>query len=119
MAEKIISFGVTFEEYKNIKSEAKDAGMSISMFCKSKVINTMFNKYYQLLLKKVNKLPANKKIKFSISDLFENKQWQMIPKGIRLSVGKQFFNMVNKNIIKDVKIEGFGTSKTMRYSKFK
>jgi hypothetical protein len=117
MAEKIISFGVTFEEYKTIESEAKDAGMSISMFCKSKIINTMFNKYYQVLLRKVNELSANKYLKFAISDLFEDRQWKMIPKGIRLSIGKQFFNMVNKKLIKNVKVEGFGTSKTMRYSK--
>jgi hypothetical protein len=117
MAEKIISFGVTFEEYKNIEADAKNEGMSISMFCKSKILNTVFYEYYQLLLKKVNELPANNSIKFAISDLFEYDQWCIIPKGIRLSIGKQFFNMVKNKTIKNVYIEGFGTSKTMRYSK--
>jgi hypothetical protein len=116
MAEKIISFGVTFEEYKNIDSEAKNAGMSISMFCKSKILDTAFYENYQLLLKKVSNLPSSI-TKFSVSDLFDNEQWKNIPRGVRLSIGKQFYNMVKNHIIKNIKIEGFGTSKTMRYSK--
>jgi hypothetical protein len=117
MAEKIISFGVTLEQYENIASEAEKSNMSISMFCKSKVINTLFDEYYLLLLEKIADLPANKNLKFTISDLFENEQWLMIPKGIRLAIGKQFNIMVNNKTIKNIKEEGFGTSKTMHYSK--
>ncbi|MDR1024524.1 MAG: single-stranded DNA-binding protein [Treponema sp.] len=118
MAEKIISFGVTNKEYKIIETEARKDGMSVSMFCKSKILDTAFYENYQLLLKKVNELPPrSNNIKFSIGDLFDNRQWEKIPKGVRLAIGKQFYNMVKKHIIKNVKIEGFGTSKTMRYSK--
>jgi hypothetical protein len=117
MAEKIISFGVTLEEYRNLDVEARNASMSISMFCKSRVLRTVFNEYYQVLLERVNELPANRNLRFAISDLFENEEWRIIPKGIRLSIGKQFYIGVQNNIIQNVHIEGFGTSKTMRYSK--
>ena len=117
MAERIISFGVTFNEYKSIENDAKNKGMSISMFCKSKILDTTFYENYQLLLAKIDALPSNTNLKFSISDLFANEQWLIIPKGVRLAIGKQFYSMVKNKIIKKVKIEGFGTSKTMRYSK--
>ena len=116
MAEKIISFGVTYKEYKNIDSDAKNAGMSVSMFCKSKILNTGFYENYQLLLRSVKELPSSN-MKFSISDLFDNQQWKNIPRGVRLAIGKQFFSMVKNKVIPNVNIEGFGTSKTMRYSK--
>jgi hypothetical protein len=116
MSEKIVSFGVTNEEFQEILQKAKAKNMSISMYCKSIIIQkSEFTKYYKDLIKKVNEFPLN--VIFTIRDLFENNIWDEIPKGIKLAIGRQFFSQVNTNIIDNIQIEGYGAAKTMRYSK--
>jgi hypothetical protein len=118
MSEKIISFGVTAEEFQKIQKEAEQKNMSISMYCKSLIISEAnFIKYYNHLIKKIEKFPLG--ISFTIRDLMGDEIWDKIPKGIKLSMGRQFYTQVNNGILANIKVEGYGAAKTMRYSKKK
>jgi hypothetical protein len=118
MSEKIISFGVTMDEFQNIQKEARQKNMSISMYCKSLIVSgTKFIKFYNHLIKKLESFPLH--ITFTIRDIMGNELWENIPKGIKLSIGRQFYSQVNSRIIENIKIEGYGAAKTMRYSKKK
>ena len=116
MSEKIISFGVTIKEYNKIQKKAELKNMSISMYCKSLIIPKIeFNKYYKFLVRKVETFPSN--INFTIRDLMGIEIWDDIPKGIKLAIGRQFYSQVDKGILKNINIVGYGAAKTMQYSK--
>jgi hypothetical protein len=118
MLKRNITFGVTIEEFHEIKKNAKIKNMSISMYCKSKIIpESEFTKYYDLLIKKIEIFPLN--VIFTIRDIFKDEIWNNIPKGIKLAMGRQFYLQVNAKIIDNIKIEGYGAARTMRYSKDK
>jgi len=44
-------------------------------------------------------------------------KWGNIPKGIKLSIGRQFFREVKSGIVKNAKEEGYLVARTMHYSK--
>ena len=88
--EKIISFGVTTDEFIEIQDKAKEKNMSISMYCKSRIFpESEFEKHYNYLLEKIKKYPLN--IIFTIRDVF-GKDWDNIPTGIKLAIGRRFFH---------------------------
>ena len=92
--------------------------MSISMYCKYKIISeTKFIKYYNHLIKTLETFPLH--IIFTIRDLMGSEIWSNIPRGIKLAIGKQFYSQVHTRIIDNINIEGYGSAKTMRYSKKK
>jgi hypothetical protein len=120
MADKTIYLGLSSAEYQIIEKEARKAGMTLSTYCKSKIIDSEFNKYYTLLLKKVEELPL--KSEFSIRQLFENgndNTWQQISRGVKLAMGRQFFFQVDNNYLEDktVQKKGYGPNGTMFYIK--
>ena len=117
MSDKVISIGFTNEEFKVIQQKAESEDMSISMFCKSKILSeSEFGKYYKLLIAKVKEYPVN--VKFTIRDIIGDETWDNIPKGIKLALGRRFYSQANGQIIDGIKIkiEGYGAAKTMRYS---
>jgi hypothetical protein len=117
MSERIISIGVTENEFQEIQSYAQEQNMSVSMYCKSILIpTTKFCQYYKRLLKKIKELPSSS-LKFTIRDLWKTEDWDTIPKGIKLAMGRQFYSEVDKRLIKNINIEGYGSAKTMQYSK--
>jgi len=116
MSDKIISFGVSNDEFDKIQDEAKQKNMSISMYCKSVIFKeTNFTKYYNYLIERIKLFPPN--VIFTIRDIIKDEIWNSIPKGTKLAIGRQFYSQVNSKIIDNINIEGYGAAKTMRYSK--
>ncbi|MCL2843855.1 MAG: single-stranded DNA-binding protein [Chitinivibrionia bacterium] len=115
---KIISFSVSSKEFEKIQKEAKKDNMSVSMYCKSEITKSkailQFSKFYDDLIKKLRKYPTG--VVFALSALMKD-EWRDIPKGIKLSMGRQFFREVKGGIVKNVKIEGYLAARTMHYSK--
>ena len=117
MAEKIIYLGLTMDEYQEIEKEAKNAGMSISSYCKSKIVPSEFTENYKLLLRKVEELPSNSE--FSIRQLWEQnyQDWDKISRGVKLALGRHFYSQIQKESIKNVLEKGYGQNGTMYYIK--
>jgi hypothetical protein len=116
MSEKIISFGVSLDEFNEIQEKAKLKNMSISMYCKSIIFSeSEFTKYYNYLIERIKIFPPN--VIFTIRDIIKDEIWNRIPKGTKLAIGRQFYSQVNSKIIDYINIEGYGAAKTMRYSK--
>lgn len=116
MAKKIISILVSDEEYYDLSGLARENRMNLSQFCRSRLpLNNEFNEYYKKLLKKVEKLQNSKNLKFFIRDLWNVEEWNTVPKGIKLALGKQFYSDVVSRKIKNVDKDGFGSGRTMRY----
>jgi hypothetical protein len=116
MSEKIISFGVSIQEFNKIQDRAKQENMSIAMYCKSIILpESEFTKYYDYLIDKIKTFPPN--ITFTIRDIMKDEMWNTIPKGVKLAIGRQFYSQVHSRIIDYIDIVGYGAAKTMRYSK--
>lgn len=121
MSEKIISFSVTEEEYIKIEKSALSKGMSITIYCKEKLLSnkTKLGNYYSILLEKVKKLPHSLVYKFTIQDILENEKWyENETIYVKQALGRQFYLMVKKNKIKNVEPYGeYKPGKSLRYIK--
>jgi hypothetical protein len=115
MSEKTISVGFTKEEYLEILKLAKIECVSISQYIKSKVIPNEFNEKYNDLKQKVLKLKPN--TTFTVKSLWQFDEWEKIPKGIKLSLGKHFYKNVEEGNIYNIIITGHDTYGIMCYKK--
>jgi len=119
MSEKIISIGLTNQEYQNILEGAKKENMSISLYCKSRIIpeEIIFIKYYNYLMDKLEAFPSDNE--FTLRDLFEDEieKWDDIPNGIKVALGRHFYSK-NKHR-EDIKFLGYSTRGAMKYLKIK
>ena len=115
MPEKTFSIGFTNEEFTKIQALAQKEGVSISQYIKSKVIPNETSLKYRELLQKVKKLKPGDE--FTIKKLWEPDEWDNIPKGVKLSIGKYFYKNVESEMIDNVIIKGFGKAGIMCYKK--
>lgn len=101
---------LTQEEYASIKKNADKQGLTVPCYIKSQVLEKeWFFEFYKQLLDNVDKLPSG--TKFNIKSLF-GVEWTM-PKGIKLTLGRTYFNRVNKGIIDNVTATGRDSSNVM------
>ena len=104
----------TKEEYTALEEEANRYGLTVPLYIKSEVLqNDPFSFYYKKLIQKVDALPQG--TKFTIKSLF-GVEWTM-SKGIKLNLGKTYFNRVLEGIVKNVDILGKDSSNLMWYQK--
>jgi hypothetical protein len=116
MAEMTIAFGVTAEEYAKIQELARKASMSVPQFVKSKLVETDFSRTLQDLIERVKQVPKGSK--FTIRSQFSEEEWQSIPKGVRLALGKQFYISVTKtNTLPGISPDKKDSANTMWYQK--
>jgi hypothetical protein len=115
MPEKTVSIGFTNEEFSEIQANAQKENVSISQYIKSKVISNETSFKYEELLQKVKKL--NSGDEFTIKKLWEPDEWDNIPKGVKLSIGKYFYKNVKSEKVDNVIIKGFGKAGIMCYKK--
>ena len=105
---------LTQEEYDSLKKNADKQGLTVPCYIKSQVLEKdCFYEFYKQLLDKVEKLPSG--TRFNIKSLF-GVEWIM-PRGIKLTLGRTSFNRVNKGIIDNVTVEGKDSSNVMWYKK--
>jgi hypothetical protein len=105
---------LTQEEYESLKKNADKQGLTVPCYIKSVVLeDDYFYGFYKKLLDKVEQLPSG--TKFNIKALF-GVEWTM-PKGIKLTLGRTYFNRVNKGIIDNVIATGKDSSNVMWYER--
>lgn len=104
----------TEEEFLELKESADKLGTTVPLYIKSKVLNNdVFGTYYKELIEKVENLKPL--TKFNIKSLF-GVEWTM-EKGIKLNLGKTYYNSVSDGIITNVKPLGKDSSNVMWYEK--
>ncbi len=109
-----IQISVTDKEYAKLQAEAEKLGVSVADFVKTKALqNDEFEVYFQKLLAKVKALP--KGAKFNLKALF-GAEWTMSA-GVKLSLGKVYFNKVTKGVITDAIADGKDGNGVMWYEK--
>ena len=105
---------LTQEEYESLKKNADKQGLTVPCYIKSVVLeDDYFYGFYKKLLDKVEQLPSG--TKFNIKALF-GVEWTM-PKGIKLTLGRTYFNRVDKGIIDNVIATGKDSSNVMWYER--
>lgn len=103
------------DEYNEIKKEADKHGLTVPLYIKSKVLKEdELSKSYEQLIDKVNALPSG--VRFNIRALF-GVEWTIISKGVKLNLGKIYFQKVQEGIINNVTAIGKDSSNVMWYEK--
>jgi len=114
MDKRTVFLGFTTDEYSQIEREAQAKGISVTQYCKSRIIDNEFNIKYAELLNLLEDVEPN--TEFTIKDLWKNGGWEDISRGVKLALGKHFFKNVEKKKY-DVAKKGFGKAGIMCYVK--
>ncbi len=102
------------EEYAFLEKQANQYGLTVPLYIKGEILKSdPFSHYYKQLIKKVEDLP--KGTKFNIKALF-GVEWTMA-KGIKLNLGKTYYNRLQEGIITNVKALGKDSANLMWYEK--
>ena len=104
----------TEKEYEQLQTEANNHGLTVPLYIKSEVLQgDYFGTYYRELIRKVESLDTG--MPFNIKALF-GVEWTM-SKGIKLNLGKTYYNRVAAGVITNVKATGKDSSNVMWYKK--
>ena len=115
MPDKTVTLSFTAEEYNDIDERARAEGVSVSLYIKSRVIKNEIGFKYSELLRRIKNLKPG--VDFCIRDLWDSNEWDNIPRGIKLSIGKYFYKNVIEEKIPNVKLKGYGKFGVMYYTK--
>ena len=114
MGNKSVQILFTDEELEYLEKEAAKEGLTVPLYIKGTVLqDNEFGKYYKVLVDKANKLSPG--TRFNIKAIFGT-DWTM-PKGVKLTLGKTYYNRVQDGTITNVKAEGKDSSNVMWYIK--
>jgi hypothetical protein len=108
-----ITLTLTEEQYKELEKRAGQSSIQQYILAREFPSND-FNTWFPELLKRVESLPAN--TKFNLK-LIMSTDWVGIPRGIKLALGRVFYQNVVAEKIKDVVIEGADSSNVQWYLK--
>ena len=112
---KVIQIAVTDAEYSELSKKAAAMGFTISRYVKLQILpNEDFKKWFPELILRVNKLPSG--TPFNIRAVMGT-DWTIIPKGIKLALGRVFFQHVAAVKVNNVKATEPDGSKTQWYIK--
>ena len=90
---KLVQVSFTDDEYRELEKNARDNGVSITHLIKSRVLeNTEFQKWFSELVLRVSRIP--KGTNFNIKAVLAT-DWLNINKGVKLALGRAFFNHVS------------------------
>ena len=104
----------TEKEYEQLQTEANNHGLTVPLYIKSEVLQgDDFGTYYRELIRKVESLDTG--MPFNIKALF-GVEWTM-SKGIKLNLGKTYYNRVAAGVITNVKATGKDSSNVIWYKK--
>lgn len=107
-----VSVTLTDEEYKTVVEEANKVGLSISQYVKRYPIGgDDFKVRYGYLREHAVKQPIGKK--FTVMSLFPD--WNSIERGVKLSLGRNFYHLVKRNELYPVVPVGKNSSNVQLY----
>ncbi|MDD2972559.1 MAG: DUF1413 domain-containing protein [Lachnospiraceae bacterium] len=110
---KVINITLTDEEYEELNIKAQD--VTVNQFIKNILFpNNDFNKWFPELKKRVEELSDN--TQFNIRIVMAT-DWMKIPKGIRLALGRVFYQQVDCGNIDSVRVLELDANKTQWYEK--
>lgn len=102
------------EEYMQVQERADKVGLTVPLYIKSVILQgDDFATAYQSLIERVERLPSG--TRFNIKALF-GVEWTM-SRGVKLNLGKTYYNRVKVGVITNVKIHGKDSSNVMWYEK--
>lgn len=114
MANRSVQILFTEKEYQKLERESAKKGLTVPLYIKGLVLqDNEFAQNYNKLIDKVEQLSRG--TRFTIKSLFGT-EWTMST-GIKLSLGKTYFNRVKDGTITNVKAEGKDSSNVMWYIK--
>lgn len=103
---------LTDKEYSEVVKLSKEKGLSISQYVKRYSIgNVDFDSLYNCLRIKAIKQPVNKP--FTVMSLFTD--WNKIDRGVKLSLGRCFYNLVKSGELPGVEPAGKNSSNVQLY----
>lgn len=107
-----VSVTLTNDEYKKALKDAEAKGLTISQYVKRFSIGSNeFDTRFEFLKKAAQEQNVGKR--FTVMSLFED--WNEIEKGVRLTLGRAFFNLVKKGDLEGVEDAGKGVSNIQLY----
>lgn len=111
-----ISVTLTDKEYEQVKIKSQEVGLTISQYVKrNNICGDEFAKRYDYLIQKA-KSQANGSA-FTVMSLFPD--WNDIPKGTKLSLGRNFFHLVKRGEVEGIVPEGKNSSNIQLYKSVK
>jgi len=112
---KVVQLSLTDKEYENLEQRAGKEGVSVPFYIKSIILeDTEFQKWFKDLLSRVAQIPKGD---FNLKSVFGIADWSSIPKGVRLALGRAFYNHVVANKIPDVIATEKDSANTQWYRK--
>lgn len=116
MDRKLVQIYLSKDEYDVLKSNASKAGMSIADYIRSCTIkyDSGIPYYLDLAINKLDSISHGSY--FSLSTLI-GEEWPNIPRNIKSSLGKQFFNRVCNGDIYGVEVGYKNSSNVQLYKK--
>lgn len=101
MANKVVQISFSENEYAHLEAKAEEEGATVSLYIKNKVLeNTEFKKWFNELLDRVLRIKSG--TRFNIKMVLAT-DWVNIERGIRLAIGRAFYNYVVSGKIISVK----------------
>ena len=109
-----VSITLTDKEYTDVKIKAEEKGLSVAQYVKRfPIAGEEFQERYSYLKNQAMIQPLG--IPFTVMSLFPD--WNDIPRGVKLSLGRNFFHLVKRNDgeVKAVKPAGKNSSNVQLY----
>jgi len=90
---RVVQVSFTDKEFADLERLAQEEGVTVPFYIKSKVLeDTELQQWFQELLIRTGRIP--KDTAFNIKAVFGT-DWISISKGVRLALGRSFYNYVN------------------------
>ena len=103
---------LTDAEYDDVVRKAEDKGISIAQYVKKYPISVdEFDVRYEYLKNKALEMPIGEP--FTVMSVFED--WNCIPRGIKLSLGRNFYHFVKRGELTGVEPTGKNRSNIQLY----
>lgn len=109
-----VSVTLTDKEYADVKIKAEEKGLSVSQYVKRfPIAGVEFDERYDYLKRQAMQQPIG--IPFTVMSLFPD--WDDIPRGVKLSLGRNFYHLVKRNDgdVKAIKPAGKNSSNVQLY----
>ena len=113
---KVIQVIVQDNEYESLSKRALAGGWpSVAEFIKAEMLpDNDFKKWFPVLMSQAERLPSG--TTFTVSTLL-GADWESIPKGVRLALGRVYYSQVAGKKIPGIKSAGNKNSSSQRYFK--
>lgn len=102
---RIIGKETQYEEYEEVLVKSKAIGLSVAQYVKKYPISVDdFDSRYSYLKEQALLQPAG--VPFTVMSLFDD--WDTIPRGVKLSLGRNFYHLVKRETQELIQIKPAG-----------